>query len=87
MNKTITQRLSRDSTYKKTKKSYQDTLSPAEIKKKLEEYMRVENVLDVDLNSHLRYYTFNIKTGKKQFRLGGFLSKKNKEKQYLILSN
>ena len=31
----ITKRLSRDTTYTKTKKSYQDNLSPDEIKQKL----------------------------------------------------
>ena len=86
MNKNqITKRLSRDTTYTKTKKSYQDNLSPDEIKKKLEEYKQVDNIKEVPLNSHLRYFTFNPKTGKKQFRLGGFLTKIDKE--YVVLSN
>jgi len=83
--KNITKRLSRDTSYTKTKKSYQEKLSPDEIKKKLEEYKQVEFIDDVNLNSHLRYFTFNEKTGKKQFRLGGFLTKIDKE--YVILSN
>ena len=84
-NKNITKRLSRDTNYKKTNKSYQDNLSPDEIKKKLEEYKQVDNIDEVNLNSHLRYFSFNPKTGKKQFRLGGFLTKIDKE--YVILSN
>ena len=40
----ITKRLSRDSTYKKTGKSYQEKLSPNEIKKKLEEYSQVDDI-------------------------------------------
>jgi len=81
----VTKRLSRDTTYKKTTKSYQDKLSPDEIKKKLEEYKQVDNIKNVSLNSHLRYFSFNPKTGKKQFRLGGFLTKIDKD--YVILSN
>ena len=55
--KNITKRLSRDTSYTKTKKSYQEKLSPDEIKKKLEEYKQVEFIDDVNLNSHLRYFT------------------------------
>ena len=84
-NKNITKRLSRDTSYKKTAKSYQDKLSPDEIKQKLEEYKQVEDIDEINLNSHLRYFSFNPKTGKKQFRLGGFLTKIDKE--YVILSN
>ena len=85
MNNTITKRLSRDTTYTKTKKSYQDKLSPSEIKQKLAEYKQVDDIDSVSLNSHVRYFTFNPKNGKKLFRLGGFLTKIDKE--YVILSN
>ena len=81
----ITKRLSRDTTYTKTKKSYQDNLSPDEIKQKLEEYKQVDDIKEVPVNSHVRYFTFNPKTGKKQFRLGGFLAKIDNE--YVVLSN
>lgn len=85
MNKQVTKRLTRDTTYNKTKKSYQDNLSPDEIKQKLEEYSQVDDIDEVPLNSHLRYFTINVKTGKKLFRLGGFLTKIDKE--YVVLSN
>ena len=87
MNKqnSVTKRLSRDTSYKKTTKTYQEKLSPDEIKKKLEEYKQVDDIKEVPLNSHLRYFSINTKTGKKQFRLGGFLTKINKD--YVILSN
>ncbi len=71
----------------KTKNSYQNKLSPSEIKEKLEEYKRVEDISKVSLNAHLRYFTINDKTGEKQFRLGGFLTKIDIEKGYVILSN
>ena len=65
-------------------KSYQDSLSPAEIKK-LEEYQQVDDIDDVKIGTHLRYFTFNPSTGKKQFRLGGFLSKTDKD--YIVMNN
>ena len=87
MDKKITKRLSRDTTYKKKEKSYQEKLSPKEIKKKLEEYSQVDNITDVDVGTHLRYFTFNPNTGEKQFRLGGFLSKIDKDLRFVILQN
>jgi hypothetical protein len=80
-----TKRLKND--VKKTNNSYQNTLSPEEIKEKLEEYKKIDDISTVSLNAHLRYFTINEKTGEKQFRLGGFLSKIDKEKGYVILSN
>ena len=69
----------------KGNKSYQESLSPAEIKKKLEEYQQVDDIDDVKIGTHLRYFTFNPSTGKKQFRLGGFLSKTDKD--YIVMNN
>ena len=80
-----TKRLTYDTQNYKNKKSYQDSLSPDEIKQKLEEYRLVDDVLVVPLNTHLRYFTIDPKTGDKSFRLGGFLTKIDKE--YIILSN
>lgn len=85
MNQYKTKRLTKDK--QKTKNSYQDKLSPDEIKQKLEEYKRVDDISTVSLNAHLRYFIINEKTGDKQFRLGGFLNKIDKEKGYVILSN
>ena len=87
MDKKITKRLSRDTNYKKNGKSYQEKLSPSEIKKKLEEYSQVEDIRKVSIGTHMRYFTFNPKTGEKQFRLGGFLSKIDPEMKYVILQN
>ena len=80
-----TKRLTNDK--KKSNNSYQDNLSPEEIKEKLEEYKRVDDITTVSLNSHLRYFIIDEKTGDKQFRLGGFLTRIDKEKGYVILSN
>ncbi len=85
MNRFITKKISNDKNYKKVGRSYQDNLTPDEIKKKLEDYKLVKDIDDVSLNTHLRYFTFDEKTGKKYFRLGGFLTKN--EKEYIVLSN
>lgn len=83
-NFTGTKRLSADTDYKKTGKSLQQTLSPNEIKEKLQEYVQIEDIDEASLNSHIRYFTID-KNGKKQFRLGGFLTKIDKD--YIVLSN
>ena len=80
-----TKRLSKDEG--KSNNSYQNNLSPEEIKEKLEEYKKVDDITTVSLNAHLRYFIVNEKTGEKQFRLGGFLNKIDKEKGYVVLSN
>lgn len=86
-NQKITKRLSRDTSYQRPKKTYQDKLTPDEIEEKLEEYVKVEDISKVPLNSHIRYFTLNDKTGKKEFRLGGFLSNRDQPDKYVILSN
>ena len=77
-------RLTRDKN--KINNSYQNKLSPKEIKEKLEEYKKVVDISKVSLDAHLRYFTINDK-GEKLFRLGGFLRKIDLEKGYVILSN
>ena len=86
-NQKITKRLSRDTSYQRPKKTYQDKLTPDEIEEKLEEYIKVEDINKVPLNSHMRYFTLNDKTGKKEFRLGGFLTNRDQSDKYVILSN
>ena len=84
MSRFITKRMSND-TYKKVGRSYQDNLTPEEIKKKLEDYKLVKDIDEIGLNTHLRYFTIDEKSGKKHFRLGGFLTKN--ENDYIVLSN
>ena len=86
-NQKITKRLSRDTSYQRPKKTYQDKLTPEAIEEKLEEYSKVEDLSKVPLNSHMRYFTLNDKTGKKEFRLGGFLTNRDQPEKYVILSN
>lgn len=71
--------------YKKSKKSYQDTLSDDEIRKLLKDYSLVDNIYQVPLNTHIRY--FLKQDGQKKFRLGGTLFKVDESKGYIVLSN
>ena len=89
MNTIYTKRLSRDTSYKPTDKSYQSTLSDNDIAKKLTDYSRVKtnDVLKIPLGTHIRYFNINPKTGEKQFRLGGTLSKFGDNNEYIICSN
>ena len=85
----ITKRLSRDVNYKKPDQTYQSTLNKEDIAKKLEDYSRVElkNINQVPLNTHIRYFVINPKTGEKQFRLGGYVTKIDIQNKYIVLSN
>jgi hypothetical protein len=85
MNRQTINRLTKDNNYKKVGKTFQESLSPNEIKEKLENYKRVDEIEGIPLNTHIRYFTNDKKTGKKHFRLGGFLTKLDKE--YIVLSN
>jgi hypothetical protein len=84
-----TKRLSRDLNYKAPEKTYQSTLSKEEIAKKLEGYTRVEGnkINQVQLNTHIRYFTVNPKNNQKEFRLGGYLTKIGDNNEYVVLSN
>lgn len=75
----ITRRMSRDKSYNpnNSEKTYQSTLSQEEIAKKLEDYVLVptEEINTIQIGTHIRYFNINPKTGEKQFRMGGFLTK------------
>ena len=81
-----TKRLTRDSTYNRPKKTYQDTLSNDDIKDKLKDYKKVTDIRKVVIGTHIRYFTKD-KDNKKVFRLGGFLTKFGEEYKYVVLSN
>jgi hypothetical protein len=85
----ITKRLTNDKNYKPPETTYQSTLSKEEIAKKLEGYTRVESnkLHNIKLNTHIRYFVINPKTGEKNFRLGGYLTKIGDNNEYLVLSN
>jgi len=82
----ITKRLTRDKSYTRPKKTYQESMTNKEIEDKLKDYKKVTNILQVPINTHLRYFTTD-KTGAKVFRLGGSLTKVGDNKKYVVLSN
>lgn len=69
----------------KIKKKNIKNYSNDEIKDKLKEYIRVDDITKVDIGTHVRY--FSIVNGKKLFRLGGFLNKINSSDGYVVLGN
>lgn len=82
-------RISKDD-YKRPKHTIQDKMTEEEIDEKLEDYIEIEDIFKVPLNSHIRYYTLIPgKDGeiKKAFRLGGQLKNKDNADKYIILSN
>jgi len=76
--------------YKRPKKTKTEKLTAAEIKELLEDYIEVEDIGKVSLNTHMRYFTekkdAKTKKKKKVFRMGGFLVNKNNYEKYVILS-
>tara|TARA_A100001015_G_C14963533_1_gene701948 strand:+ start:1102 stop:1629 length:528 start_codon:yes stop_codon:yes gene_type:complete len=87
MNNMQPQRLSQSKNYKRPNKTIQDSLSNKDIKEKLKSYISVDTIDNVQLGTHVRYYSKNIKTGEIKFRLGGTLVKRDLDKPYVILSN
>lgn len=82
-----TKRISRDKSYQRPEKTYQDTLTNQEIKEKLKEYKKVANIQSVSIGTHIRYFVMDKQTKERVFRLGGILNKVDPEGRFIILSN
>ena len=82
-----TKRLSSvNSRYKRPEITYTDTLQTKEmIRDKLKGYVKVDNIDDVSLKTHIRYIIFDKKSNTWKFRTGGIISKKHPK--YLVLAN
>ena len=83
----IPNRLSRDKSYVRPTKTFQETLSNTDIKERLKEYKKVDNIKTVSIGTHCRYFSVDLNTKQKVFRLGGNLNKIDPEGRYVILSN
>tara|TARA_B110000902_G_C14105452_1_gene512266 strand:+ start:466 stop:885 length:420 start_codon:yes stop_codon:yes gene_type:complete len=68
------------------KKSSKNKFSTQEIKDKLKEYTRIDDISKINIGTHLRYFTIES-NGNKLFRLGGFLNKVNLKDGYIVLGN
>jgi hypothetical protein len=77
--------------YKRPKETYTDRLDDEDITNLLQDYIKVEQISEVKINTHLRYFTLESdkKTGtiERKFRMGGYLSNKDHADKYVILSN
>lgn len=78
-----TQRL-KDVDYKQQGPSKQSQLTKDEIRSRLENYVFVDDIDNVPLNTHVRYFSED-RNGGWVFRLGGFI-RTNNHPDYLILS-
>lgn len=79
-------KLGTDSQYKRPKKTFQEKLTNDQINDKLKGYERVEDISDVPLNTHIRYF-LKMPDGTQAFRTGGFLHNKKEADTYVMLSN
>ena len=75
--------------YKKPANTVQDNLTQEDINQLLEEYNEIENIHQLKIGLHIRYYSIikSGKTEKKIFRMGGTIIKIEFEKKYIVLSN
>lgn len=84
-------RLGSDTRYKRPDKTYQETLTENDIKDKLRDYAKVDDLTTVPLQTHLRYFVYRenptTKKTERLFRLGGRLVNKDKCDKYVVLSN
>ena len=74
-------------TYTRPEHTHQDLLSEQDIKEKLKDYKLITNINIIPLNTHIRYYTYDLKLKNNIFRLGGFLQKIDQQNRYIILTN
>ena len=71
--------------YERPATTFTDQLSTEQIKERLEDYSKVDDIYKVPLGVHLRY--FINKDGQMLFRMGGQLHKNTGLPDYVILSN
>ena len=76
-------KLGEDNTYNRPKTTYQEQLSANEIGDKLQGYEKVDNIAEVPLNTHIRYFTTKP-DGTQVFRMGGFLYNKQNSKIFVL---
>lgn len=79
-------KLGTDTSYKRPKVTYQEALTADEIADKLQGYEKVDDISEVPLNTHIRYFV-KRKDGGQDFRTGGFLYNKQNPDRYIMLSN
>lgn len=71
--------------YKRPKSTFTDNLSKEEVEKKLEDYKKVDDISQVTVGTHLRYFV--KKDGELIFRMGGNLKSNAGLPKFVILKN
>lgn len=72
--------------YVRPKVTYTDTLSPEKIEEMLQGYEKVDDLENVPIDSHIRYFV-RQPDGTQLFRSGGFLCNKSGLPKYITLTN
>jgi len=81
-----TKKIGSDPSYKRPKKTMQEQLTAEEIEERLQGYERVDDINEVAINTHLRYFE-TTDDGTQLFRMGGFLQNKRNAETYVYLTN
>ena len=79
-------KLGTDKNYVKPKVTFQEGLTNEEIQELLSGYVQVDNISEVPIDTHVRYFVNDKKNGSK-FRMGGFLHNKKNADTYVVISN
>lgn len=85
MSATTKKRISQDE-YQRPIQTYTEKLTRNDIKNKLEDYIKIDNIKDLKVGQHIRYF---IKSDDEtlKFRSGGTIIKIDKMYKYIVLTN
>ena len=73
--------------YTRPNQTHQELLSNQDIKNKLKDYKKVDDINKIQLGTHIRYFVVDQKTKTNLFRLGGILNKIDPNLRYITLTN
>ena len=73
--------------YQRPKQTYQENLTRQQIKEQLKDYKEVDDITMISVGCHVRYFSIDVKTKEKLFRLGGTVNKIDPEYRFIILTN
>lgn len=79
-------RISKDK-YNKSDSDIQSKLTSEEIHILLKDYIEISDIEELKVGIHIRYYTYNLETNQKLFRMGGNIIKIDHNNKYIVLSN
>lgn len=72
--------------YELPKITHKEQLTTNEITEELQGYEKVDNISEVPLSTHIKYFKIE-KDGTYSFRTGGYLFNKTNANEYIYLSN